>query len=122
MDLHQFSFFDDETRAICKLRTLIKRLIMQVGTVMKPEMIEKEMIPELTFREVIKVKQHPNLLKQIEDATRLGNAFQSKVSIIFHDDSGPKRVDTTIWAAGTKFICLKGRVWIPIERIEEIRL
>jgi hypothetical protein len=92
---------------------------MQV--IMKPELIEKELIPQLNFKAEIKVKQHPALLKQIEDATTLGNAHHSKVSIIFQDDESIKRVDTTIWAAGTKFICLKGGVWIPIERILEVK-
>lgn len=87
---------------------------------MNPELIEKELIPQLNFKADIKVKQHPELPKQIEDATRLGNAYHSKVSIIFQDDESLKRVDTTIWAAGTKFICLKGGVWIPIERIVEV--
>ena len=88
---------------------------------MKPELIEKELIPQLNFKAEIKVKQHPELLKQIEDATTLGNTYHSKVSIIFQDDESVKRVDTTIWAAGTKFICLKGGVWIPIERILEVK-
>ncbi len=88
--------------------------------IMKPELIEKELIASLSFKQEVKIKQHPDLNRQIEDATRLGNAFRSKVSIIFHDDTGLKRVETTIWAAGTKFICLKGGVWIPIQRIVEI--
>jgi hypothetical protein len=92
---------------------------MQV--LMKPELIEKELIASLSFKQEVKIKQHPDLSRQIEDAIRLGNAFRSKVSIIFQDDMGLKRVDTTIWAAGTKFICLKGGVWIPIERILEVR-
>jgi hypothetical protein len=92
---------------------------MQV--LMKPELIDKELIASLSFKQEVKIKQHPDLIRQIEDATRLGNAFRSKVSIIFQDDTGLKRVDTTIWAAGTKFICLKGGVWIPIERILEVR-
>ena len=92
---------------------------MQV--LMNPELIEKELISELSFKESIQIKQHPDLLKQIEDATTLGNVHHSKVSIIFRDDVNTKRVDTTIWAAGTKFICLKGGVWIPIDRIIEIR-
>jgi hypothetical protein len=92
---------------------------MQV--LMKPELIEKELIASLSFKQEVKIKQHADLLRQIDDATRLGNAFRSKVSIIFQDDEGLKRVDTTIWAAGTKFICLKGGVWIPIDRIVEIR-
>jgi hypothetical protein len=92
---------------------------MQV--LMKPELIQKELIPTLSFREEVKIKQHPELMRQIEDATRLGNAYRSKVSIIFMSDSGLMRVDTTIWAAGTKFVCLKGGVWIPIERIIEVK-
>ena len=87
---------------------------------MKPELIEKELISALSFTEKQTVRQHPELLTQIERATILGNSHRSKVSIIFQDDSGLKRVDTTIWAAGTKFICLKGGIWIPIERILEI--
>ena len=90
--------------------------------VMKPELIEKELISALSFTEKQTVRQHPELLTQIERATILGNSHRSKVSIIFQDDSGLKRVDTTIWAAGTKFICLKGGVWIPIDKILEIEL
>jgi hypothetical protein len=92
---------------------------MQV--IMKPELIEKELIPLLNFKTELKVNQHPDLLKQIDEATTLGNTYHSKVSIIFQDDHSLKRVDTTIWAAGTKFICLKGGVWIPIERIVEVK-
>jgi hypothetical protein len=89
---------------------------------MEPELIEKEKISSLIFSEKVEITQHPDLRTQIENATILGNGHRSKVSIIFRDDSGLKRVDTTIWAAGTKFICLKGGVWIPIERILEIRI
>jgi len=89
---------------------------------MKPELIEKEMISSLTFRSTEKIKQHPELLRQIENATLLGNAYHSKVSIIFMDDDGLKRVDTTIWASGSKYICLKGGVWIPISRLVEIKI
>ncbi|MFN5148165.1 MAG: hypothetical protein ACK46O_07885 [Flavobacteriia bacterium] len=88
---------------------------------MNPELIEKESISSLNFKEKFAVEQHPELMKQIEQATILGNSHRSKVSIIFQDDNGLKRVDTTIWAAGTKFVCLKGGVWIPIQRIREIK-
>lgn len=87
----------------------------------KPELIEKEAIGSLQFHQRSRVKQHPNLLGQIRDATRLGNTYQTKVSIYFCDDHGPKRVDTTIWAYGAKYICLKGGVWLPIDRIVEIK-
>ncbi len=84
--------------------------------------IEKEAITACTFKQEMMSKQHPELLSQIKDATILGNSHHSKVSIIFQDDDGIKRVDTTIWAAGTKFICLKGGVWVPINRLIEIKL
>ena len=93
---------------------------MQV--VMKPELIEKETISDLSFSNTETVQQHPDLIHQIEQATILGNSHHSKVSIIFQDDTGLKRVDTTIWAAGTKFICLKGGIWIPIARILEVKI
>ncbi|MEY4602764.1 MAG: hypothetical protein RIT43_56 [Bacteroidota bacterium] len=89
---------------------------------MDPEIIEKELISSLSFNEKVSVKQHPDLRNQIDKATILGNVHRNKVSIIFRDDAGLKRVDTTIWAAGTKFICLKGGVWIPIDRIEEVKI
>lgn len=83
--------------------------------------IEKEAIPSLSFHQEVKIKQHPDLQKQIEQAALLGNGYKTKVSIYFHDDDGLKRVQTTIWAAGSKYICLKGGVWIPIARITEIK-
>lgn len=89
---------------------------------MEAELIQKEEIPSLSFKGNVKVEQHPEIRKQIEQATILGNAHHSKVSIYFHDDSNLKKVETTIWAAGSKFICLKGGVWIPISRLVEIKL
>lgn len=88
---------------------------------LKPQLIEKEAIQSLSFRSKSKVNQHPDLREQIKNATRLGNAYHSKVSILFEDDEGLKRVDTTIWADGAKYICLKGGVWLPIDRIVEIK-
>jgi hypothetical protein len=90
-------------------------------TSLKPELIEKELISSLTFEKNSEVEQHPNLMDQISNATRLGNAYHTKVSIYFNDDLGLKRVDTTIWASGAKYICLKGGVWLPINRIVEIK-
>jgi len=84
------------------------------------ELIQKETIVDCKFLNDIQLNQQENLLQQIKDATILGNAHRTKVTIIFQDDTGIKRVDTTIWASGTKFICLKGGLWIPINRIIEI--
>ena len=88
---------------------------------LQPQLIEKETIQDLSFNGNPSVNQHPNLMHQIKNATRLGNAYHSKVSIYFEDDNGPKRVDTTIWAHGARFICLKGGVWLPIANIIEIK-
>ena len=88
---------------------------------MEAQLIEKETIPSLTFHDKTTVNQHPDIMQQIDRATILGNAHRTKVSIYFQDDTGPKKVETTIWAAGTKFICLKGGVWIPISRLIEIK-
>jgi hypothetical protein len=84
------------------------------------ELIQKETIVDCRFLNDIQLNQKENLLQQIKDATILGNSHRSKVTIIFQDDVGIKRVDTTIWASGAKFICLKGGLWIPINRIIEI--
>jgi hypothetical protein len=89
--------------------------------VLEYQNIEKELVPSLTFKKEISIKQHPDLLQQIEKATLLGNGYRTKVSIYFFDDEGLKRVETTIWAAGSKYICLKGGIWIPISRISEIK-
>lgn len=83
--------------------------------------IEKEVVPSLNFREEKTIKQHPELRQQLDHAMRLGNGYHTKVSIYFHDDEGLKRVETTIWATGARYICLKGGIWIPISRIQEIK-
>lgn len=88
---------------------------------MEATLILKEDIPKLTFFDKSQVEQHPDILKQIEKATILGNSHRTKVSIYFRDDESMKKVETTIWAAGTKFICLKGGIWIPISRLVEIK-
>lgn len=85
--------------------------------VQAPQLVDKESIPLLSFKGVVLSDKNPELERQIEQAVRLGNAYHSKVSITFIDDEGLKRVETTIWAKGEKFICLKGGVWLPISRI-----
>jgi len=96
-----------------------KPFIMQ--TITKPTLIEKELINSLSFKSREPVEQHPKLTEQISSATRLGNGYRGKVTIVFEDDEGLKRVDTTIWASGAKYICLKGGMWLPINRIVEIK-
>ncbi|MBK7130539.1 MAG: hypothetical protein IPM74_09635 [Crocinitomicaceae bacterium] len=84
-------------------------------------LVEKEAIPGFSFKNSVLFEQAPNLLKKLEDATRLGNTAKVKFNIDFFTDTGLKTVQTTIWATGTKFICLKGGVWIPIANIKDVR-
>ena len=57
---------------------------------METLLVEKETIPSLSFNDKSKVKQHPNLRKQIDKATILGNTHRRKVSIVFEDDDEKK--------------------------------
>lgn len=86
-----------------------------------PVLIEKELISSLNFKESIKVSQHKDLMNRLKEATKLGNLHHGKIAIIFYADEGLKRVETTIWATGAKYICLKGGLWLPIARISEIQ-
>lgn len=87
----------------------------------KPILIEKEKIPSLSFKNPVMIEQQEGLMKRLSEATKLGNIHHGKIAIIFKDDEGLKRVETTIWATGAKYICLKGGVWLPIARIKEIK-
>lgn len=89
--------------------------------VLNPVLIEKETIANLSFKRIVQFDQNPRLQKKLEQATHLGNIGKVKFHIDFYSDSGLKSVQTTIWATGKKFICLKGGVWIPISRIVDIR-
>jgi hypothetical protein len=84
------------------------------------QLIEKENIPNLSFKVKRVVKQQDGLMGKLLEATKLGNLHHGKVAIYFHDDEGLKRVETTIWATGLKYICLKSGVWLPISSIEKV--
>lgn len=88
----------------------------------KPVNIEKELIPGLKFNNKTKVVQEEGLIEKLIEATRLGNTHHGKVGIIFEDDECLKRVDTTIWSTGNKYISLKGGVWLPVDRIRQVIL
>ena len=85
-------------------------------------LIEKEVIPDLKFKKSLEIEQAPNLRAKLVEATRLGNIHHGKIHIDFIDDEGQKSVETTIWATGAKFICLKGGIWLPISRINNLRI
>jgi len=86
----------------------------------KPVLIEKESIPHLKFNNKTKVEQPNDLMSRLIEATTLGNIHHGKVAIVFEDDNGLKRVETTIWCTGGDYICLKGGVWLPISRIHKV--
>jgi hypothetical protein len=85
-------------------------------------LIEKEQIPNLHFKNAASFEQDPDLRKKLVEATKLGNIHHGKIRIDFTDDGGAKYVETTIWATGGKYICLKGGVWLPISRISKISM
>ena len=84
------------------------------------QLIEKEIFPNLSFKEKLPVRQEEGLMEKLLEATKLGNLHHGKVTIFFRDDEGMKCVKTTIWATGLKYICLKGGVWLPIASIEKV--
>lgn len=56
----------------------------------------------------------------LHHATSLGNLDQHKVNILFEDNEGVKRVNTTIWALTGNRIILKNNRSIPINRIHSV--
>lgn len=84
--------------------------------------VNKESVAESTFHQPLRAKKAKNLDQKIADALLLGNGYHTKVSIRFQDDQGVKEMRTTIWASGSKFICLKGGLWLPISHIIDIQL
>jgi ribosomal protein L37AE/L43A len=82
--------------------------------------IQKEQVPQCTYAKLSSIKQESSLRLQLHKAMILGNTHRGKVSIVFCDDEGLKKVTTTVWAVGEKFITLKGGVWIPISKIVDI--
>lgn len=88
-----------------------------------PELIEKEKISKLTFPHSEILISTDTILRRrmdLERATTLGNSSKSKVRIFFEDESGPKIVETTIWAATENMAVLKSNTLIPINRISRI--
>jgi hypothetical protein len=94
---------------------------MQNLTQQDPVLIEKEAIANLSFKSEITFRQQENIIERLNEATKLGNLHRVKVALIFQDDEGMKRVETTIWATGANYICLKGGLWLPIRRIKEVQ-
>lgn len=82
--------------------------------------IEKEEIRFLNFpkKEVLSSKNEKlNRHLDLKRALVLGNLEHNKVKIIFADDLGIKRVETTIWGLTNEDVILKQATIIPRKRI-----
>ncbi len=87
------------------------------------ELIEKESIPQLTFRHTEPEVQNPlEIRRQLSIALILGNAQKHKVRLVFDSDSGLKMVHTTIWELDDQHVVLKRGVSIPVDNIIEVNL
>lgn len=87
------------------------------------QLIEKEEVVGLVFpkEEVHKDAQSAKERAQrIHRATSLGNLEKYKVTIVFEDAAGLKKISTTIWAQTEKKIVLKGGSSIPVHRIWDV--
>ena len=88
------------------------------------QLIDKEIIADLAFpgNDVLnKPDEIRELSAKIHRATSLGNIENTKVMILFIDKERYKKVFTTIWAQTKKKIVLKKGLFIPVNRIVDIR-
>ncbi len=90
---------------------------------MNVQIIEKEQIKFLTFpkEDVLnKRKDQIDRTLELQRALSLGNLERHKVKIVFVDNKGLKKVETTIWGITDKEVILKQATIIPLERIISI--
>ncbi|WP_452599135.1 hypothetical protein [Pontimicrobium sp. MEBiC01747] len=84
------------------------------------ETIEKEQIKYLKFpkEEVLTSKTEQNeRCITLKRAMALGNLERGKVGILFMDNDGFKKVETTVWGVTDKSVILKESTVIPLKRI-----
>ncbi len=96
---------------------------MTMAPNMNIQMVEKEQIKFLTFpkSEVLNKKiDQVNRIIDLRRALTLGNLEHLKVKIIFADDQGFKKVETTVWGITDREVILKQSTTIPLERIARI--
>lgn len=87
------------------------------------QVVEKEQIKFLKFpkEDVLKaVSDKQNRIVDVSRALYLGNLEHEKVRIVFQDDTGLKRVETTIWGVTDRSVILKKSTIIPLERIVSV--
>jgi len=87
------------------------------------ETINKEDIKFLKFpkKEVLGSKEQQKMRRfRLRRALSLGNLEHEKVGILFQDNKGIKKVETTVWGITDKSVILKQSTIIPLERILKI--
>lgn len=88
-----------------------------------PRLIEKENIPNLHFPNsdvLISNNDRKQRFNDLCNANELGDLAQYKVKIVFEDDAGPKKVETTVWGTTQQEVVLKFGIRIPIQRISKV--
>ncbi len=88
-----------------------------------PKLIEKENIVNLSFPEedvLSSNAERASRIKDLKNANELGDLAQYKVKIVFEDDSGLKKVETTVWNTTREEVVLKYGVAIPIRRVSRV--
>lgn len=85
--------------------------------------IEKEQIKFLQFPKddvLYQMKDKVNRILSLRRALALGNLEHEKVKIIFVDNEGFKKVETTIWGFTDKEVILKQGTIIPVARVYNV--
>jgi uncharacterized protein (UPF0248 family) len=87
--------------------------------------LAKEKVPDLNFpdEEVLTLyEERANRKRLLQRAADFGNYAQYKVAIVFADNEGKKRVETTIWDIDERNVYLKNRIAIPLHRILSVKI
>ena len=82
--------------------------------------IQKEEIPFLKFpkEEVLhNTHQQKERCTLLKNAMRLGNLERQKVKMLFRDNQGLKRIETTVWGVTDRAVILKQSIILPVNRI-----
>lgn len=97
---------------------------MNAGIKDTTSLVEKEEIVEFSFPkgDVLDTEEkREERQARIQRGMRLGNSMKRKVKIIFEDNEGLKKVETTIWGFTDKNVILKKTTIIPIRCIHEVK-
>ncbi|WP_010522973.1 hypothetical protein [Aquimarina agarivorans] len=85
--------------------------------------IDKEAVSQLHFpteEVLIKKEDQVNRNISLKRAQVLGNIDHTKMKIIFQDNTGLKKIHTTIWGVTEKYVILKSANVLPLNRIVDV--